>query len=139
MLDSLPTAIAWSYAHLPIFAAVAAVGAGLVVAIEETSGHAHLGWTAVGLTVAVPLVVYLVALYGLYVGLLRDRVHRTIVPVATVAVVLAAFTPAPLLAIGLVLAGLVVAKVALRIREPVEAPNAVGSASPEASSGSLSR
>src|SRR5688572_24609245 len=47
-LDSVPTAIAWSYLHLPMFAAVAAVGAGLVVAIEEWSGHAHLGSVAVG-------------------------------------------------------------------------------------------
>jgi len=117
LLDSLPTAIAWSYAHLPIFAAVAAVGAGLVVAIEEASGHAHLGWTTVGLIVAVPLIVYLIALWALYVGLLRDRFHRTVVPVAAALVMAVVFTPAPVLAIGVVMAGLVTVKIMLRVRE----------------------
>jgi low temperature requirement protein LtrA len=63
LLDSSATAIAWSYLHLPIFAAVAAVGAGLVVAIEETSGHGHLGWVAVGTAVGTPIVVYLLSLW----------------------------------------------------------------------------
>src|SRR5919109_3536310 len=58
LLDSVPTAIVWSYLHLPIFAAVAAVGAGLVVAIEETSGHTHLGRMAVGTAVGAPVVVF---------------------------------------------------------------------------------
>lgn len=137
LLDSLPTAIAWSYAHLPVFAAVAAVGAGLVVAIEEASGHAHLGWTAVGLTVAVPLVVYLIALWGLYIALLRDRFHRAVVPLTAILVIAAVFTPAPVLVIGLVLAGLVAVKVALRVREPVPADDAMGHTPAEPSAGSL--
>lgn len=117
LLGSLPTAIAWSYLHLPIFAAVAAVGAGLVLAIEEASGHAHLGWTGVGMAVALPLAVYLASLWALYVRLLTDRFHQLTVPVATVLILGAAFTPAPVLAIGLVLTGVVGAKVALRVRE----------------------
>jgi low temperature requirement protein LtrA len=117
LLDSVATAIAWSYLHLPIFAAVAAVGAGLVVAIEETSGHAHLGWVAVGTAVGAPIVVYLLSLWALYVRVLRDRFHRLVVPVTVALVIGAIFTPAPVLAIGLVLVGMVAAKVALHVRD----------------------
>ena len=117
LLDSVPTSIAWSYLHLPIFAAVAAVGAGLVVAIEETSGHAHLGWVAIGTAVGAPLVVYLLSLWALYLRTLRDPFHRLVIPVAVALIIGAIFTPAPVLAIGLVLAGVVAVKVALHIRD----------------------
>ena len=116
LLDSVPTAIAWSYLHLPIFAAVAAVGAGLVVAIEETSGHAHLGWVAVGAAVGAPTVVYLLSLWALYLRTLRDRFHQLVSPVAVALLIGAIFTPAPVLVIGLVLAGVVAIKVALHVR-----------------------
>jgi low temperature requirement protein LtrA len=117
LLDSVPTAIAWSYLHFPIFAAVAAVGAGLVVAIEEASGHGHLGWLAVGTAVGAPLVVYLLSLWALYVRVLRDRFHQLVVPVAIALIIGAIFTPVPVLAIGLVLAGVVAVKVALHVRD----------------------
>jgi low temperature requirement protein LtrA len=116
-LDSVPTAIAWSYLHLPIFAAVGAVGAGLVVAIEETSGHAHLGSVAIGTAVGAPIVVYLLSLWALYVRVLRDLVHQLVIPVAIALIIGAIFTPAPVLAIGLVLAGAVAVKVALHVRD----------------------
>jgi low temperature requirement protein LtrA len=116
-LDSVPTAMTWSYVHLPIFAAVAAVGSGLVVAIEEASGHAHLGWAGVGATIAIPLSIYLVSLWGLYLHLLRDRFHKLVIPITVVVLIGAIFTPAPVLAIGVVLAAMVGIKIALRVRE----------------------
>lgn len=115
MLDSVSTAFAWSYLHLPVFAAVAAVGAGLVVAIEEASGHAHLGWSGAGAAVAVPLVVYLLSLWFLYAGVLRDRFHLVLLPSTVAGLVAAVFTPAPTLVMGLVLAAMVAMKVAWRI------------------------
>ena len=117
LLDSIPTAIAWSSLHLPIFAAVAAVGAGLGLAIEETSGHAHLGWVAVGTAVGTPIVAYLLSLWALYLRALRDPFHQLVIPVAVALIIGAIFTPAPVLATGLVLAGVVAAKVAFRVRE----------------------
>jgi low temperature requirement protein LtrA len=116
-LDSVATAIAWSYLHLPIFAAVAAVGAGLVVAIEETAGHAHVGRVAVGAAVGAPTVVYLLSLWALYARAPRDRFHRVVVPLAIALVIGAIFTPAPVLAIGLVLAGVVAVKITLHVRD----------------------
>lgn len=117
LLESVPSALAWSYLHLPIFAAVAAVGAGLVVAIEEAAGHAHLGWTEAGLTVSVPLAVYLVSLRLLYLGSLRGWFHQWSVPATAVLVLAAVFTPAPLLVTGLLMTALVAVKVALRVRD----------------------
>jgi low temperature requirement protein LtrA len=117
LLDSPRSAQAWNYLHLLVFAAVAAVGAGLVVAIEEASGHAHLGWTTVGLSVAVPLCLYLTGLWLLYLRMPMGRLHRAIVPLAAALVLAGAFAPAPVLVIGLVLATEVSLKVWLRIRE----------------------
>jgi low temperature requirement protein LtrA len=139
LLDSLPTAIAWSYLHLPIFAAVAAVGAGLVVAIEEASGHAHLGWTVVASAIAIPLAIYLMSLWVLYLRVLRDRFHQLTVPVTSVLLLASVLVPAPVLVMGLLLVGLVAIKVWLRVRQdehagvvPAAGAGATGSAPPAA-------
>ena len=116
MLDSVATAIPWSYLHLPIFASVAAVGAGLVVAIEEASGHAHLGSVAVGATVAIPLIVYLLSLWVIYAGLLRDRFHLVLIPAAVGGLIAAVFSPAPVPVMALVLVAMVAVKISQRIR-----------------------
>jgi len=62
----------WGYGHIPLFGAVAAVGAGLHVAaysIEETSA---LGATATLLTVAIPLAVFVLGIYAIYSVLTRS-------------------------------------------------------------------
>lgn len=124
-LETLRTAFAWAFLHLPIFAAVAAVGAGLAVAIEEASGHAHVGWTTVGAAVAIPVSIYLASLWVMYARLV-DRVRRAIMPVTIALILGAIFTPSPVLAIGLVLAGMTTVKIAIRLRETrtdVETPS----------------
>ena len=121
LLDRLATTLAWNYLHLPIFGAVAAVGAGLVVAIEEATGHAHLGWVAVGAAVAIPLAVYLISLWLLYLRAPLTAFHRMLVPVAALLVLAAIFAPAPILFIGLLLAALVALKVFLRVRSHTRA------------------
>ena len=116
LLDTVPTAIGWSYLHLPIFGAVAAVGAGLVVAIEEAAGHTHLGSVGVGTAVGVPLVVFLASLMILYVRVIDGWFHRLTVPVACVLILVAIQTPVPILTMGLVLAAMVTVKVVWRMR-----------------------
>ncbi|ADD45317.1 low temperature requirement protein A [Stackebrandtia nassauensis] len=59
LLTSLAKALKWGYGHLLIFASVAAVGAGLQVAVAVHRGDAELGATTVGYAVAVPVAVYL--------------------------------------------------------------------------------
>lgn len=64
--SSLGTVFAWGYGHLPIFAAAAAVGAGLAVAVDEATGHAAIGPVGAGAAVAIPTAVYLLGLWALH-------------------------------------------------------------------------
>jgi len=70
-------AFTWGYGHLVIFGSIAATGAGLHVAAFEIEGTAHIGEVAAMLTVALPVGVFLVALFTIYSLLLRefDRFH----------------------------------------------------------------
>src|SRR5918992_95488 len=104
MLEQLPTAFAWSYLHLPIFGAVGAVGAGLVVAIEVATGHADLDSRTIGAYVAVPVAIYLISLWLLYAR--EPHPYRWFLPIAVLLVLTAVFTPVPLLAIAFVLVGM---------------------------------
>ena len=117
LLDSPATAFVWSYLHLPVFGAVAAVGAGLVVAIEAAGGHAEIGTTTVGLAIAVPVVVFLMSLWAIYLPLRASRIHYVVFPAGSVLVLAAVLTAAPVLAIGLVLAGVAGVKVAQKAHD----------------------
>ena len=55
----LRQAFIWGYGHYFVFAAVAATGAGLHVAIDLTHQDAEIGPTVAALAVAVPVIVYL--------------------------------------------------------------------------------
>jgi low temperature requirement protein LtrA len=63
----------FGYGHLLIFAALASMGAGLHVAAFALEGKASIGSVATVLSVAIPVAVYGVMLYGLYAVLMRTR------------------------------------------------------------------
>ncbi|MFD7921397.1 low temperature requirement protein A [Streptomyces sp. NPDC059740] len=65
-LTSLRTALTWGYGHFAVFAALAALGAGLEAAIDSAEDHAHLSPQAAGLAVALPVVLFLVLLAALH-------------------------------------------------------------------------
>jgi low temperature requirement protein LtrA len=109
LLSSLRAAMLWGYGHYFIFAAAAAVGAGLAVAVEHETGHAEISSTLAGYAVALPTAVYL-----LFVWLLHIRPHLrgplvVAYPVIAVLILLAPLGPAPVH----VVAGLLVVLVAL--------------------------
>lgn len=56
----------WEYGHILIFGSIAATGAGLHVAADYIGHQAHIGATAAVLTVAVPVAVFVLALFALY-------------------------------------------------------------------------
>jgi len=87
----------WGYAHIVIFGAIAAVGAGLHVAAYVIEDHAEVGVFGAILAVAVPVMVFVIGLFSIYTYMLRefDPFHVTLVA-ATVA----------LLVLAVVLAGL---------------------------------
>jgi low temperature requirement protein LtrA len=59
-------AFPWGYGHILIFGSIAATGAGLHVAAYYIGHEAHIGATATVLTVAVPVGVFVLALFALY-------------------------------------------------------------------------
>ena len=66
----------WGYGHYGIFAALAAVGAGLEVAVEHTGHHVAASEIAVGYAIAVPVSVFLVLLLALHAPIVDRQVCR---------------------------------------------------------------
>jgi low temperature requirement protein LtrA len=56
----------WGYGHLPIFAAVAGIGAGLAVAAEVVQGRGDVSTQAAAFAVAIPVTVFLIVLTELH-------------------------------------------------------------------------
>lgn len=79
----------WGYGHIPLFGATVAVGAGLHVAAYQIEHHSKLTVTGTVLTVAVPLGIYLVLVFGLYALLTRsvDPFHLLLVAASTILLV----------------------------------------------------
>jgi low temperature requirement protein LtrA len=63
----------FGYGHLFIYAALAAMGAGLHVAAFELEGEAEIGPVATVLSVAIPFAIYVAVFYGLYSLLMRTQ------------------------------------------------------------------
>jgi low temperature requirement protein LtrA len=63
----------WGYGHIVIFGALAAIGAGLHVAAYYLEHETTLGPTGTVLTTAIPVSVYVLALYGIYAAFTRHR------------------------------------------------------------------
>ena len=80
----------WGYGHIPLFGALAAVGAGLHAAAYYLEHHSVLGTTGTVLSVAIPVALYVVLVYVLYYQLSRvfDPFHLLLL--AGTAVVVAA-------------------------------------------------
>jgi len=60
------TAFLWGYGHFFVFAAAAAVGAGIGVLVDEATGEAHLPAVRAGQALALPVALYLVAVWTLH-------------------------------------------------------------------------
>ena len=111
---------AWGYGHYAVFAALAALGAGLEVAAEATTHRVVARDVVVSLAVAVPVVVFLLLLRPVHGALWDER--PTVPPevlLAAGATLLLGCAPAvgvpvalAVLAVSLPTAGLVAAKVA---------------------------
>jgi low temperature requirement protein LtrA len=68
----------WGYGHYGLFAALAAIGAGLEVAVEHTGHHLDVSVIGVGYAVATPVCVFLFLLWGVHAPIVR---RPTIPPV----------------------------------------------------------
>jgi low temperature requirement protein LtrA len=117
--------LAWSYGHYVVYAAIAAVGAGLQVALEAVTDAEHVPALVAGLAVAIPIAVYLPMLALLH----HPREFMARVPAvlpAVAGVVLAGYAatvvgvPAAVIVIGLVVVAVVASTVVGVHRQAIE-------------------
>jgi low temperature requirement protein LtrA len=78
----------WGYGHYGIFAALAALGAGLEVAVEQTGHHIQVSPVTVCYAVAIPVGVLLVLLWAVHVPIVPRPAIRPAVILSGAAVVL---------------------------------------------------
>lgn len=78
----------WGYGHYGVFAALAALGAGLEVAVRQTGEHDHVSAIVVAYSVALPVAVFLVLLWALSAVLVSHPAIHPGVLLSAAAVVL---------------------------------------------------
>jgi low temperature requirement protein LtrA len=111
-------AFLWGYGHLFIFAAAAAVGAGLAVEFDQSAHQTELGQFGAGMAVAAPVALYLLVLWILHTrspGLTRLQIW--LIPITAGLILLTPFSngrAAPLT--GLLLVAALVVKYTDRYR-----------------------
>jgi low temperature requirement protein LtrA len=95
----------WGYGHYFLFAAVAAVGAGIEVAVEVVAGHTDVTPTTAGLVVAIPVALVMLLVWVLH----RPIVEYSQVPAVAVFPAAALMILAALAAPAIGLSGVLVA------------------------------
>ena len=121
----LYAAFRWGYGHYLVFAAAAATGAGIAVAVDQVAGHSHLGRVGTGLACTVPVACYVLVVWVLHAPFKPSTPLRNNGPPAGIAAVLiSTFSPEPVLVTGLILAVLV----ALRLVERAHTAAVAGGA-----------
>ena len=80
----------WGYGHIVVFGALAAIGAGLHVAAYYLEHETTLGVTATVLSTAIPVSIYVAALYAIYAAFTRhlDPFHLLLLAGTTAVIVL---------------------------------------------------
>ena len=100
----------WGYSHLPIFAAAAAVGAGVAVSIDFLDGNAAIGAVGAGAAVAIPVAIYLLFLWALHLRRGRSLLKVALFPFFAALILLTPLTREPVFLTGLLVAGLLAFK-----------------------------
>ena len=113
LLTSVTTALVWGYGHYLVFAAAAAVGAGLAVSVDQATHHAKVSAAGAGFAVAIPVAVYLVCLWYLH-DRPAYRQTRWLGPIAALLVLATPFTGFAVPLTGVILASVVGLKLVMR-------------------------
>ena len=103
----------WGYGHYLIFAALAAVGAGLEVAVEQAGHHTETSDQVVALAVAIPVAVFLVVLWAVHAPIVDRVVINPIAIFAAAFLVIAAAAAASSIGVAGSVVAIVVVLVAL--------------------------
>ena len=113
----------WGYGHYVVFASIAATGAGIGVAIDHAMQAGHASDLAAGLAVAVPVSIFLLAVWAMESPLKDPISFRTWAIPLTIALMLASsITAEPVLLCGVALTVLLVAGTALIQWRPFVVP-----------------
>ncbi|HEY5860362.1 MAG TPA: low temperature requirement protein A [Actinomycetota bacterium] len=119
LLTTIPRSFEWGYGHYVIWAAAAAVGAGVAVAVDVATHHAEVSTTVAGAAVAVPVAVYVMGTWLLHdVPRPMPAWRMALSPIAALLVLMAPLTATPVLAVGVIVVALLVAKVATADVQP---------------------
>ena len=119
LLEAATSAFLWGYGHYFVFAAAAAVGAGLAVSVDHAMHRSHISDSLAGASVAVPVAVYLFCLWFLHARRDPGRA-RIATPLFAIAVLLTPLIGQAVLCAGVLVAGLVGMKAveAARVETP---------------------
>ncbi|MFJ5029444.1 low temperature requirement protein A [Streptomyces sp. NPDC088560] len=97
----------WAYGHYLIFASATAEGAGVAAYADQVTRHTGTPSTAAGAAVTVPAAVFLITVWMVHLRPhQRSVAERILFPLAAAGVLAAAWSPAPALVAGVVLASL---------------------------------
>ena len=120
-------AFVWGYGHYVLFAAAAAAGAGIEVAVDHATGHTEIpGWQA-GAAVTIPVTIYLLGSWTLFAPHKRPGRMRTYaVPVTAIAILASTGLGEPVLATGVACAVLLAAVVIADACRPGTTPGPAG-------------
>ena len=103
----------WGYGHYMIFAALAAVGAGLEVAVASAGHHTEVADQIVSFAVAVPVAIFLVMLWAVHAPIVdRVVINPFAIAVSALLIVLLPLS-APVIGVAGALVGIVAVLVAL--------------------------
>lgn len=67
LLKSTGLTLRWGYGHFLIFASASTVGVGLRVVIDQLGDEVHISAVKAGLTIAIPVAIYLVSVWALHI------------------------------------------------------------------------
>jgi low temperature requirement protein LtrA len=108
----------WGYGHYVVFAAAAAVGAGLVLNVERAvhGVDVHLSRAGAGAAVTVPVALFIAAVWMFQVRPFAIGPLRTaLFPLAGALILAGTFAPQPVLAVGIVFAAFMAVSIAIAV------------------------
>jgi low temperature requirement protein LtrA len=106
-VESWRESFVWGYGQYVVLGSAGAVGAGIAVNAEHAIHEADLSARGAALAVAVPVALYLLSVWALHATTPDRRAVHLAKPIAALAVLGLGLVGAPVLAMGLVMAGLV--------------------------------
>ncbi|MGH9246920.1 MAG: low temperature requirement protein A [Acidimicrobiales bacterium] len=123
----------WGYGHYVVFASAAAVGVGLAVAVDQTTGRSLLTDAQAALVLTAPVALYLVAVWLLHRAYKERGPLRNWACLVTATLVLAStWSGEPVLLTGLAMVGLVLVALIVHHRRRVPPPTRDDTAEVEA-------